>query len=63
MKHDGAARSAQWGISPAAKIEYRWDEGHGFDIETGGTWSHETQPADEDRKASYFLMLGYRARF
>ncbi len=49
--------------SPALRMEYHGKKRYGFQIEAGGEWSVE-ETADEDRsRASYFVSLGYQARF
>ena len=56
-------RSIQWLASPALKMEYRWREQQGIDIEAGGEWSARKQSAQDQVRSSYFVSLGYRANF
>ncbi|MDT8386772.1 MAG: hypothetical protein RQ736_04620 [Thiogranum sp.] len=56
-------RSAEWVTSPAVKMEYRWKDVYGFQIEAGGKWSHQADSAAENGRSSYFLGLGYQANF
>jgi len=55
--------SVQWVTSPLVKMEYRWREQFGIDIEAGGEWSARKLPAEDQVRSSYFLSLGYRANF
>lgn len=62
-RNDEVERSVRWVTSPAVKMEYRSKNRYGFQIEAGGEWSIE-ETADQDRThASYFLSLGYQAKF
>jgi len=56
-------RSVQWVTSPTVKMEYRWREQYGVEIEAGGEWSARRLPAEDQVRSSYFLSLGYRANF
>jgi len=56
-------KSVQWVTSPALKMEYRWREQYGIDIEAGGEWSARSLPSEDQLRSSYFLTLGYKANF
>ncbi len=56
-------RSAEWVTSPALKMEYRWKDVYGFQIEAGGKWSHQADSAADNGRSSYYLGLGYQATF
>jgi hypothetical protein len=56
-------KSVKWVTSPSVKMEYHWRELYGFKIEAGGEWlSEQVSDADKNR-TSYFVNLGYKARF
>jgi len=55
--------SVQWVTSPAVKMEYRWREQIGFQIEAGGEWSSQERADEDDSRSSYFVSLGYQANF
>jgi len=55
--------SVQWVTSPMVKMEYRWREQYGIDIEAGREWSARKLPAADQVRSTYFLSLGYRANF
>ena len=56
-------RSARWVTSPAVKMEYRNKKQYGFQIEAGGEWSTEQVSSQDKSRSSYFLSLGYQAKF
>jgi len=55
--------STEWVTSPAVKMEYRWKDAYGFQIETGGKWSNQAIFASDTRNSTYFMKLGYKANF
>jgi hypothetical protein len=52
-----------WVTSPAFKMEYRWNKQTGFQLEAGGEWTTGVKPVADDSRSSYFVNLGYRAKF
>lgn len=56
-------RSVRWVTSPAVKMEYRSKHRYGFQIEAGGEWSSEESASQDRTDTSYFLSLGYQAKF
>jgi hypothetical protein len=56
-------KSVQWVTSPAVKMEYRWRELYGFQIEAGGEWKTQQTAGTDKSDASYFVGLGYQAKF
>ncbi len=57
------SKSVRWVTSPAVKMEYRWRQQYGINIEAGGEWSTEKLSAQDRSRSSYFLSLGYQAKF
>ena len=55
--------SAEWITSPAVKMEYRWKKAFGFQIEAGGKWSNQANLAADAGRSTYFMKLGYQAKF
>ena len=55
--------SVQWVTSPSLKMEYRWGKQYGLDIQAGGEWSAREEPGGYDTRSSYFMSLGYKAKF
>jgi len=55
--------SVQWVTSPSLKMEYRWRKQYGLDIQAGGKWSAREEPGGYDTRSSYFMSLGYKAKF
>jgi hypothetical protein len=55
--------SVQWVTSPSLKMEYRWRKQHGLDIQAGGKWSAKENPDGYQTRSSYFMSLGYKAKF
>ena len=53
----------KWVATPAVKMEYRWKQAYGFEIEAGGKWSNQALSAASTGRSSYFLNLGYQAKF
>lgn len=56
-------KSVRWVNSPALKTEYRWKEQYGFQFELGGKWSNEKLSDADKNQYTYFLGLGYQAKF
>ena len=56
-------RSTEWAASPVVKMEYKWKEAYGFQVEAGGKWSNQAISATDADRFSYFLNLGYKANF
>ena len=55
--------SVQWVTSPSLKMEYRWRKQYGLDIQAGGEWSAREDPGGYETRSSYFMSLGYKAKF
>jgi hypothetical protein len=55
--------SVQWATSPSLKMEYRWRKEYGLDIQAGGEWSAIEDPGGYETRSSYFMSLGYKAKF
>ena len=55
--------SVQWVTSPSLKMEYRWRKEYGLDIQAGGEWSAREDPGGYETRSSYFMSLGYKAKF
>jgi hypothetical protein len=55
--------SVQWVTSPTLKMEYRWRKQAGLNIQAGGKWSARENPDGYDTRSSYFMSLGYKAKF
>lgn len=56
-------KSVQWVTSPSLKMEYRWRKQYGLDIQAGGEWSAREEPGGYETRSSYFMSLGYKAKF
>ena len=56
-------QTAQWVTSPSVKMEYRWRDRYGFKIEAGGEWRTREIPTEDKTQSSYFVSLGYKAKF
>jgi hypothetical protein len=56
-------KSVKWVTSPSVRMEYHWRELYGFKIEAGGEWLTEQASAADKNQTSYFVKLGYKARF
>ena len=56
-------QSARWVTTQAVKMEYRNKKHYGFQIEAGGEWSSEQVSSQDRSRSSYFLSLGYQAKF
>lgn len=56
-------QTAQWVTSPSVKMEYRWRDQYGFKIEAGGEWRTREIPTEDKTQSSYFVSLGYKAKF
>ncbi len=57
------ASDSHWVASPNVKMEYRPNRHYGFHIEAGGSLSNGEDPAADSRQPSYFVSLGYQAKF
>jgi len=55
--------SVQWVTSPSLKMEYRWRKQYGLDIQAGGEWLAREDPEGYETRSSYFMSLGYKAKF
>jgi hypothetical protein len=55
--------SVQWVTSPSLKMEYRWRKKYGLDIQAGGEWLAREDPDGYETRSSYFMSLGYKAKF
>ncbi|MEN8802759.1 MAG: hypothetical protein ABF297_12355 [Thiogranum sp.] len=55
--------SVQWVTSPSLKMEYRWRKQYGLDIQAGGEWLAREDPEGYETRSSYFMCLGYKAKF
>ena len=55
--------SSRWMASPTVKMEYRRNKQSGFQIEAGGKWSTGENSTADDNRSSYFVSLGYQAKF
>jgi hypothetical protein len=63
LRDNATGSSAEWVTSPMVKMEYRWKDAYGFQIETGGKWSNQAIFASDTRNSIYFMKLGYQANF
>jgi hypothetical protein len=55
--------SVHWEASPAVKMEYRWKQLYGFQVEAGGKWTSIANADAEERDSTYFISLGYQINF
>jgi hypothetical protein len=55
--------SPRWVASPAVKMEYRQTKQSSFKFEAGGEWSSGMEAIADDTRSSYFVSLGYQAKF
>jgi hypothetical protein len=55
--------SPRWVASPTVKLEYRQTKQSGFNIETGGEWGTGMKAITEETRSSYFVSMGYQAKF
>ena len=55
--------SPRWVATPTVKLEYRQTKQSGFNIEAGGKWSTGMKAIADDSRSSYFVSLGYQAKF
>jgi hypothetical protein len=55
--------SPRWVASPTLKLEYHQSKQFGFNIEAGGKWSTGMKAVADDSRSSYFVSLGYQAKF
>ena len=62
-RNDTPENSVQWITAPSLKMEYRWREQYGVDIQAGGEWSARESPDGYETRSSYFMSLGYKAKF
>jgi hypothetical protein len=56
-------KSVKWVTSPSIKMEYHWRDLYGFKLEAGGEWLSEQMSDVDNSRTSYFVSLGYKARF
>lgn len=56
-------RSVQWVTSPSVRMEYQWRQDYGFRIEAGGEWRTRELVDENSSESSYFVTLGYKAKF
>ncbi|MGD2112706.1 MAG: hypothetical protein PVI50_04910 [Gammaproteobacteria bacterium] len=54
---------ASWVASPKVKMEYRPNRQYGFHIEAGGNVTYGASAGANASRPSYFVSLGYQARF
>lgn len=55
--------SPRWVASPTVKMEYLQTKQSGFNVEAGGEWSSGMNAVTDDSHSSYFVSLGYQAKF
>jgi hypothetical protein len=55
--------SPRWVASPAVKMEYHQSKQAGFKVEAGGEWSSGMKAIADGNRSSYFVSLGYQAKF
>ena len=55
--------SPRWVASPTVKMEYRQTRQTSFKVEAGGEWSSGMKTIPDDSRSSYFVSLGYQAKF
>jgi len=55
--------SPRWVTSPSVKMEYRQTKQSSLKIEAGGEWSSRMEAITDDTRSSYFVSLGYQAKF
>jgi hypothetical protein len=55
--------SSGWVASPTVKIVYRQTRQSSFKVEAGGEWSSGMEAIADDTRSSYFVSLGYQAKF
>lgn len=53
----------RWVASPSVKMEYRRTKQSSFKVEAGGEWSSGMEAIADDGRSSYFVSLGYQAKF
>jgi len=56
-------KRSRWVAAPSLKMEYRLKKQFGFQIEAGGELSNGESAASADSRSSYFVSLGYQAKF
>ncbi len=54
---------SRWVAAPSVKMEYRLKKQFGFQIEAGGELSNVESATAADGRSSYFVSLGYQAKF
>jgi hypothetical protein len=54
---------SRWVASPRVKMEYRPSKHYGFHIEAGGNLSNGADPVSDSSHPSYYVSLGYQAKF
>jgi hypothetical protein len=57
------AGTPRWVTAPTVKMEYRRNKQSGFQIEAGGEWTTGVKSTADDSRSSYFISLGYKAKF
>lgn len=55
--------NSRWAAIPTVKMEYRPNKQFGIHIEAGGNVSNDENYTADDSRASYFISLGYQAKF
>jgi hypothetical protein len=55
--------SPRWVASPTVKMEYRQTKQYSFKVEAGGEWSSGMEAIADNTRYSYFVSLGYQAKF
>jgi len=56
-------RTVEWVTAPSVRMEYRWRDRYGVKIEAGGEWVTRELPDQASSDSSYFVNLGYKARY
>jgi hypothetical protein len=55
--------SPRWVAYPTVKMDYRQTKQSSFKVEAGGEWSSGMGAIADDTRSSYFVSLGYQAKF
>ena len=55
--------SPRWVASPTVKMEYLQTKKSSLKVEAGGEWSSGMNAIADDSHSSYFVSLGYQAKF
>ena len=56
-------QTAEWVTAPSVKMEYRWRDQSSFKIEAGGERRTRETSSEGKAQSSYFVSLGYKAKF